>query len=224
MSFEKDAHPSALHRTTIELPVLPVVRDIYCSQGTADKLIEFVTQTRPDLILAIANEGKLPPGLFNSVSNVVYYVQSEIARGVIPAISLLGMLDFASELTRRIRAASQLFQLEPRKLLVENIDGGWRKMPALAINVYTAKTVTQEMADDALNLFAEKWPDVWFTVVEAVRLNIWLYSIGDIFKTLFRQEMPKIFSITPDQASCIAGEVWQRAAALFVSYDKIEGA
>ncbi|TAL27083.1 MAG: hypothetical protein EPN97_18160 [Alphaproteobacteria bacterium] len=168
------------------LPRLKVLRDTWCNQDTADRAADYLQQNNPDLIRELLLEEGAERN--NEYFNLAYETIDYLAEaGIGVPDTLLGKLDLACELSRRIRKANGKTDFVPRgKPLGEGPDKPLPSMPALEISEGAARrgNVTQELADKILKHAYEARPDLWYATAEEYRHLICIYATEEFRKLI----------------------------------------
>lgn len=191
------------------LPHLPVARDAWCPQADADRAIDFLQANNPELIAEILlEEGASRSSEYFNVSYEALDYLSEAGQPV-PA-TLLGKLDLAYELSRRIRKANGMSDLKLRGTQAGQGPDKPAPLPSLAISDGAAKrgNVTQELADRILKLSYDQRPDLWFAASEEYRHDICIYATDELRETL-RKIVDAEFG--PTKTNWTAGEIYIEA-------------
>lgn len=167
------------------LPRLKVLRDTWCSQDTADRAADYLQANNPGLIREILLEegAERNSEYFNLAYEVVDYLTEA---GLDVPATLLGKLDLACELSRRIRKANGKSALTPRGKPLAEGPGKMPPLSALPISEGAARrgNVTQELADKILNKAYVAQPDLWYAVAEEYRHLICIYATDEFRKLI----------------------------------------
>lgn len=158
------------------LPVLPVRRETYCSQRMADQIIGLVEQRRPDLLGRVLQaEWEVRPGTYQrAMGALTAWVEKEASKEVTVPQTFMGWVDLASEVSRRIRKAHDLPDLEDQgKPLAPGLEGPFPPLIDLDISPHTEKQgVTQEMVDRVLRILYQERADLCFVLADEARLDV----------------------------------------------------
>ena len=191
------------------LPHLPVLRGTWCPQADTDRAIDFLQANNPELIaeMLVEEGASRSSDYFNVAFEVLDYL-SEAGQPV-PA-TLLGKLDLAYELSRRIRKANGLSEFRLRGTQAGEGPDKPAPLPSLAVSEGATKrgNVTQELADKILKLSYDQRPDLWFAASEEYRHDICIYATDELRETL-RKIVDDAFG--PTRNNWTAGEIFIEA-------------
>ena len=168
------------------LPRLKVVRDTWCSQQLADNAADFLQAHKPDLIQELAAEER--GERLSEYFNVVYEILDALneAGQALPA-TMLGKVDLACELSRRVRNAYGYAELKPKgHPLASGPDQPLPPMVNVPIDEGTARrgNLTQDAVDKILAQTYQRRPDLWYALAEEYRHQMRLFAVDEFQQLL----------------------------------------
>lgn len=159
---------------------LPVYRDTYCDQGTTDKILRYLWDTRPDLVKKfVENETISVPTSRDADYNhachaIIRFALEGAKQGRWPELSWTGCVDLIYEMSRRVR---KVFNLPQVPVFGEAIgpgpEGPFKPLPKR--DIYGKNTgkadpnMTQEIADKLCEEFYQQEPQLSFACAEQQR-------------------------------------------------------
>lgn len=169
------------------LPVLPVLREEYCSQEFADEAIAYLEQSFADRLLLLRDEEQVTRlnNYYKRLSSAVEPILPGRAPvGIQLPTSQLGFVDLANELSRRLRYAYGLPSVRKQGIsLASSLNGPFPILESISISDETRNAGFDQRTIDAL--LSESYrnrPDLWFNLSEACRSNVLIYSVTGEFE------------------------------------------
>lgn len=182
------------------LPELKILRTTYCSQDMADNAIKFIQWKNPDLLNQMSVLEKTPRNhnFFQAVEKIVLFLkESDEGQLEIPS-SILGMLDLMHELSRRIRKAHDLPEIELRGCsLIERLGVSLPPMPNTKLQDSSIQSgLTQEDADKVLQYMYKSKPELFFYLAEEMRHQMALAETEGTFRLFLKDTLDRDLSVS----------------------------
>jgi hypothetical protein len=157
------------------LPDLPVRRETYCSQNAVDQATRFLVRRHEDLLQQMRQEDC--NGYHMDRSEAAWELLEALQAGAtdidMPA-GLIGRLDLACEIIRRLRKADGRQDLRPRGIPLGEAPDRLRPLCGLDIAKQRMRRLTQEQVDDVLQVSYAANPELWFATAEECRIDLQL--------------------------------------------------
>lgn len=164
------------------LPVLNVVRNIYCSQETTDMIVDHLERNAKDLLYrCMVDEVPVLDIRNEAYSCLIAYVLDQVSKDIQVSFSDMAMVDLAYEVSRRIRKAYDLPEVAViGEALAPSIAGPYPNLINLEISDRThGLGLTQDAVNEILEILYVKHSDIWFSICESKRRNLILFFIED---------------------------------------------
>ncbi len=183
------------------LPKLPILRDDYISQGQVDEIVDCLEKHHTELLRkAVENEYPNRVDLHSEThAEIVEAIKEGLKGKAVLPDSQLGFIDFAFELSRRIRKAYEMSDIKYQgQPLAESPDGPFPQLIDLEVQSRTIENghLTQGLADEMLLKFYTHYPELAFLEAESLRAGeYWLgafWKIQEKFQELTDKELGRI--------------------------------
>ena len=152
---------------------LSVIRDLYCTQPQADKIILYLSNEFPEKCISLLEKtgGARAPGYFMALDEIIYKAKDQFKNYFSNTDDNLAWIDLSYELDRRLRSAYDLPEIKiAGSELAPGPDGPYKQLKIATINDKDVMTgLKQEDVESILNHYYHLYPKEWYYYAEAIR-------------------------------------------------------